>query len=232
MSPFRIGIPVYPLVDLLDVAAPREVFYWMDALPWEEGERKREFSILVLAETPDPVPTRAGLPIVPDTTFAAFAASGEKLDLVWVPGADDRALAPLLGDEVWRERIRELCANAEYVTSVCTGAMLLGAAGLLDGWRATTHWSLIECLRAYGAVVDSELHRFVVDARPGEAIRITGGGVSSGIDEALEIVVRLCGRARAERVQQVIQYFPDPPVHATVPTPPPCTLAAPPNRAR
>jgi cyclohexyl-isocyanide hydratase len=115
------------------------------------------------------------------------------------------------------------------VTSVCEGALLLAAAGLLDGYRATTHWAFIECLRAYDKihVVGSagDLPRFVVDrGTNGGAVRVTGGGISSGFDEALEIVRLLAGEDTAKWVQQVTQYFPKPPVNAPLPDPKGCAL--------
>jgi transcriptional regulator GlxA family with amidase domain len=228
MSTFRIGIPVYPFVDLLDVAAPREVFYWME----EIAAPARAFRTVVLAETREPVPTRAGLPIVPDLSFADFDAAGGRLDLIWVPGGRDSALEPLMGDTPFRARIQKLAAGASWITSVCTGAVLLADAGLLTGFRATTHWSTLECLKAYGVRVAKGHPRFVVDRRRGEAVRVTGGGVSSGLDEALALVELLCDRATAEQVQQYIQYFPDPPVHAAIPATPPCDLPVPPRRGR
>lgn len=221
-SDFLIGIPVYPGVDLLDVAGAREVFYWMG-----EQSTDRRFRTLVLAEQRGPVPTHAGLPIVPDLTFDEFDASGDVLDLIWVPGAADSTLAPMLGDTPFRARIQNLAAGASYVTSVCTGAVLLADAGLLDGFESTTHWATLDCLKAYGVPVAKGHPRFVVSEKAGQAVRVTGGGVSSGLDESLGIVEMLCGTAAAEQVQQTIQYFPDPPVHAEIPATPPCDLPVP-----
>lgn len=219
---FLIGIPVYPGVDLLDVAGAREVFYWMG-----EQSTDRRFRTLVLAETTDRVQTHAGLPIVPDMSFDEFGEQELQLDLIWVPGASDATLAPMLGGTPFRARIQTLASGASYVTSVCTGAMLLADAGLLTGFRATSHWSVLNCLPPYGVEVAEGHPRYVVDRKEGEAVRVTGGGVSSGIDEALEIVQMLCGTDAAEQVQVSIQYFPHPPVQGTIPESPPCDLPAP-----
>jgi transcriptional regulator GlxA family with amidase domain len=217
---FVIGIPVYPMVDLLDVAGPREVFFWMQALAPPETR----YEVLVLAETRAAVPTHAGLPIVPDRTFDEFAASGGRLDLLWVPGAADVTLAPMLGGP-FGDRIRALAEGASYVTSVCTGAILLADAGLLKGFEATTHWGDLKCLAAFEGVTVAKGHpRWVISERPGEATRVTGGGVSSGLDEALRVVELLAGTPLARQVQQMMQYYPKPPVKSRIPKPPPCDL--------
>lgn len=217
---FLIGIPVYPMVDLLDVAAPREVFFWMQSL----APPPTRYEVLVLAETRDPVPTHAGLPILPDRTFDEFLASGGQLDLLWVPGAAGDTLAPMLGGP-FRDRLTTLAAGASYVTSVCTGAILLADAGLLAGFEATTHWADLKCLAAFPGVKVAKGHpRWVISERPGEAVRVTGGGVSSGLDEALRVVELLAGTDTARDVQQMMQYYPKPPVSSRIPKTPDCTL--------
>jgi cyclohexyl-isocyanide hydratase len=103
--------------------------------------------------------------------------------------------------------------NARFVASVCEGALLLAAAGLLDGYEATTHWQFIPCLEEFPEVKVVEGHpRFVVDRN-----RITGGGISSGLDEALKLVELLISYQVAQGVQQVTQYYPCPPVASTMP---------------
>lgn len=218
--PFVIGIPAYPGVDLMDVAAPLEIFSWM-AEKWKE----RAVTVWLLAEDGCPVTTRDGLQITPHRTFAQAPA----LDLLWVPGGDPKALTEQMANEVYLDQLRAWSQGAAYVTSVCEGALLLAAAGLLDGYRVTTHWAFLPCLRdkarfpGIREVIggQGDFPRFVVDpgvdVSPRQAVRVTGGGISSGLDEALKLVEMIAGHEIAIGVQQVTQYLPDPPVHATLP---------------
>ncbi len=225
-DPFIIAIPVYPGVDLLDVAAPVEVFGVM-ADNWQ-GER--QIKTYVLAETNGTVMSRSGLQIVPHMTFDEV----DRVDLLWVPGGDPAALAKLMKDGLFLERLRAWSEYAMYVTSVCEGALLLASAGLLDGCNATTHWAFISCLEQFQQVTvkgaSDGYPRFVVDDgegfEPARATRVTGAGVSAGIDEALELVQLIGGTALAEQVQVFIQYFPDPPVAGTLPDSSPCPMGA------
>lgn len=214
MRTLTIGIPVYDQVDLLDVAAPCEVFNWMaDAV-----SGTCTVTVHVLAKTRAKVCTRAGLPIFPTATFDEVPS----LDVLWVPGGSPPQLKARMQDEDFLRRLRLWAGGAQYVTSVCEGAMLLAAAGLLDGYRATTHWAFVPCLAQYPnihVVGGPECWpRYVVDppTPSGSGTRVTGGGVSSGLDEALKLVELLFDRATAEGVQVNIQYFPDPPVKGTI----------------
>lgn len=209
-----IGIPVYDQVDLLDVAAPCEVFNWM-------GDAVAEtctVTVHVLAKSRARVCTRAGLPILPTATFAEVPA----LDVLWVPGGSPAQLKARMQDEPFLQHLRDWAKDAQYVASVCEGALLLDAAGLLDGYRATTHWAFVPCLaqnRNIHVVGGPDCWpRYVVDPPGGgvKGTRVTGGGVSSGLDEALKLVELLFDRATAEGVQVNIQYFPDPPVKGTI----------------
>jgi cyclohexyl-isocyanide hydratase len=105
------------------------------------------------------------------------------------------------------------------VTSACTGSLLLGAAGLLDGYRAATHWGFMDLLPLVGAIPDPQ--RVVVDRN-----RITGGGVTAGIDVALQIVAEACGREVAEQIQLHLEYDPRPPFRAGHPREAPAALVA------
>jgi cyclohexyl-isocyanide hydratase len=127
-----IGIPVYPDVDLLDVAGPFEMFSWAG------------FNLVLAAEVRGMVACRGGLTIQADVSFA----DAPKFDVLWTPGGDPAALAKLMGDprRVFLDFLIRQSGGAEYVCSVCEGALLLAAAGLLDGYRATTHWAFIRCL--------------------------------------------------------------------------------------
>jgi cyclohexyl-isocyanide hydratase len=207
------------------VAAPREVFGWM-AESWSAQGPVR---VLLVAGTMDPVATRDGTRILPDAMFDDVAA----VDLMWVPGGGVDGLQAMMRDGGFLAQLNGWAAGARWVTSVCEGALLLAQAGLLDGYRATTHWAFLPCLASYPAIEavggDGCFPRFVVDPGPdgGAAggVRVTGAGISSGIDEALELVKLIAGESVAESVQQTIQYFPDPPVSAPAPVPGDCPLA-------
>jgi len=203
---YRIGIPVYGGVDLLDVAAPYELFKWMAG----EVEGQCDVSVDLIGRTLDMLKTRDGLEFRPQKTFPEQPS----LNLLWVPGGDPAALKVQMADRAFMEYLISASQNAEYITSVCEGALLLAEAGLLDGYQATTHWAFLPCLRKYPTIqVVSGNPRFVVDDRNGTTgIRVTGGGISAGLDEALELVGRIAGLAVAEQVQLTTQYLPKPPI--------------------
>ena len=126
-----IGMPVYEGVDLLDVTGPYEMFGWAD------------LEVRLFAEAPGLVASRSGLSIQVTAGFDNAPA----FDVLWVPGGDPNALARLMGDpkRVYLDFLLKQSAHARYVSSVCEGALLLAAAGLLDGYEATTHWAFIPC---------------------------------------------------------------------------------------
>jgi transcriptional regulator GlxA family with amidase domain len=199
-----IGIPVYDGVDLLDVTGPYEMFKWMKA-PGLQVE------VLLVAETLRNVTSRDGLTFRPHKSFRQI----EQLDVLWVPGGDTAALTRLMTDKRRRylNFLIDQSEDARIVASVCEGALLLAQAGLLDGCRATTHWAFIPCLKQFPKVTVVPGHpRFVVDGN-----RITGGGISSGLDEALGLIEILTTREIAQSVQQSTQYYPMPPVHSVIP---------------
>jgi cyclohexyl-isocyanide hydratase len=223
-----IGIPIYPGVDPLDVAGPYEVF---NAMAQEVKERCL-VNVQVLAASTAPVATRFGLALVPQASFEAAPT----LDVLWVPGGSVEALEAMMPGGPYLDALRRWSGSARIVASVCEGAMLLAAAGLLDGYRATTHWAFIPCFSRFPEVkpVGGKHHhwpRSVVDPRKPErnalGTRVTGAGISAGLDEALEIVVLLAGKKVAKRVQVDIQYFPDPPVMARLKPAKSCPLADP-----
>jgi transcriptional regulator GlxA family with amidase domain len=196
-----IGIPVYQDVDLLDVTAPFEVLKWMDP----------KVDLRLIAERPGKIAARAG-----GFTFDApyGFADVSRLDVLWVPGGDPAALKKIMSgpDGAYLEFLKSRSQNAKYVCSVCEGALLLAKAGLLDGYECTTHWYFIPCLKAIGSpkVVEG-FPRFVLDRN-----RLTGGGISSGLDESLKLVELLTDYKTAQSVQQNIQYYPCPPVASTI----------------
>lgn len=205
--PFHITIPIYPGVDLLDVAAPVELFSWM-AETWTT----RATTITLAAEHLSPLKTRDGLILTPQRRFADYAEPVSQTHLLWVPGGDPSALQQLMQGGPYLDFLKAQSAGADYVSSVCEGAMLLAAAGLLDNYWATTHWAFIPCFSQFPAIKVAEgFPRYVIDGN-----RITGGGISSGLDEALAIVACVAGSDVAKKVQMTTQYFPQPPFEQTI----------------
>jgi cyclohexyl-isocyanide hydratase len=161
-------------------------------------------TVSLVAESRAPIHTEFGLMISPDTTFDA----APPLDVICVPGG--WGVNAQLEKAALREFLQARAPSARYVTSVCTGALLLGAAGLLDGYRATTHWMSVDFLRRFGAIhVDK---RVVIDRN-----RITGGGVTAGIDLALVIAAELYDNATSQTIQLAIEYQPAPPFNSGSP---------------
>ncbi|MEZ2218896.1 DJ-1/PfpI family protein [Rhizobium sp. RCC_161_2] len=193
-----ISIPVYDQVDLLDVAGPHEVLKWMDIAPEVR---------LVAATANATIVTRDGFRFLSTHSFDEDTAP----DVLWVPGGAPAALAPIMngtGDRHYIDYLIRVAADAKWVCSVCEGALLLAAAGLLDGYQATTHWKFLPCLESFDKVcVVPGFPRFHLDRN-----RLTGGGISSGLDESLELVRLLTNDEDAVRdVQRTLQYYPVPP---------------------
>lgn len=231
--PYLILIPIYEGVNLLDVAAPCEMFGW-----WAAYDSSRDIRIAIAAETKGAIktyspaaPGGAGLTIMADLSFSEINGA----DLLWVPGGSVDSLKHQMKNPAYSSFLKQIASDAAYVTSVCEGAMLLAEAGLLDGFQATTHWAFIRCLADYKQIKvlpdpylpDPRFPRFVVDDHNGtltKGIRVTGGGISSGLDESLEIIRLIGGTNVAKAVQMTTQYFPNPPVQAGEPTLTECPL--------
>jgi cyclohexyl-isocyanide hydratase len=192
-APFRAGFLVFPDITQLDLTGPWEV---LSGLPDTETR-------LVWKEA-GPVRAVKGLTLLADTSFADCP----QLDLICVPGGP--GMNALLTDAETLGFLRRQASGARYVTSVCTGSLVLGAAGLLKGKRAACHWSSREMLSAFGAIPVDE--RVVVDGNV-----VTGGGVTAGIDFALAVAAELHGRSVAEAMQLQIEYDPAPPFNAGSP---------------
>jgi cyclohexyl-isocyanide hydratase len=186
----RIAFLLFPDVTQLDLTGPAQV---LSRVPGVRVE--------YVAATLDPVPTDCGFSIVPTTTIADASPA----DVLVVPGGDG-AFEAMLDDDVVGF-VRREAERATWVTSVCTGAFVLGAAGLLAGKRATTHWASRPMLEAFGA--DPVEDRVVDDGSI-----VTAAGVSSGIDMALWLVSELAGVETAEAIQLQIEYDPQPPFDA------------------
>lgn len=220
-QPFSIGIPVYDGVDLMDVAAPFEIFNWMGFYWSQAPDHPRTVEVQLIAAASCTLKTRDGFTLTPGATFDDVDESCQ-LDLLWVPGGDPGSLKRMMKDPIYLGFLEAQSKAAGWVTSVCEGALLLASAGLLDGYEATTHWAFIPCLKSFRHVkVVDGYPRFVVDRN-----RVTGGGISSGIDEALELVARISSYAIGKQVQTVTQYFPKPPFSGDIPEPGKCPLDA------
>lgn len=212
---FKIAIPIYNKVDLLDVTAPYEIFNWMGHY-WAEKRVK----VHLIASSLNQLKTRDGLILTPNKTFADCTATNYQCDLLWVPGGDANKLQRMMHNQEYLTFLTQQSQQATYVTSVCEGALLLASAGLLNGYTATTHWQFIPCLQQFPEITVAEGHpRYVVDRN-----RVTGGGISSGLDEALELVARISSYEIAQQVQLVTQYFPNPPVNGQIPQATTCPI--------
>ena len=198
----EIGILVFPRVQQLDLTGPYEVFA---SIPGAK--------VHLIWKRIEPVVSDSVLTLTPTITFADCP----QLDVICVPGgvgADD-----MVNDEEMLDFLRRQAKGAKYITSVCTGSLVLGAAGLLRGYRATTHWTALDHLAPFGATPTKT--RVCVDRN-----RITGGGVTAGIDFALTLVSIMVDRPTAEAIQLRIEYNPAPPFNAGSPdTAPPEILA-------
>jgi transcriptional regulator GlxA family with amidase domain len=197
----KIIMPVYERVEMLDVCGPYDMFRWAEG-----------FEVDLVAEVPGLVAFNRGF------SFQVPEGLGEAkpYDALWVPGGDPASLSRIIHDpkRTYLDFLVRQSEVSRYVCSVCEGALLLAAAPLLDGYEATTHWAFIPYLiENHPKVRIADGHpRFVHDRN-----RLTGGGISSGLDEALKLIELLTDTATAKRVQQTTQYFPDPPVSGAIP---------------
>src|SRR3984885_10390862 len=192
-APLQIGLVLFPRVTQLDFTGPLQVF---SSIPGAK--------VHLIWKRIEPVPSDSVLVLTPTMTFADCP----QLDVICVPGGggtDD-----MVNDEEMLAFLRKQAAGAKFVTSVCTGSLVLGAAGLLRGYKATTHWTAMEFLAPYGATPTKT--RVCVDGN-----RVTGGGVTAGIDFALTLVSILIDRQTAEAIQLGLEYNPAPPFNAGSP---------------
>jgi transcriptional regulator GlxA family with amidase domain len=191
-----IALAAWNGVEELDLVGPYEVLSaWASSV---DGQRVR---VMTVADSPGELRCAHGLRLVPDTTWSEIG----DLDVLLLPGGN---AGSQLADEAVLARVRRLSERGTLMTSVCTGALILAAAGLLDGRAATTHSSSLEALGSYGERVEVRPDDRFVDA----GSVITAAGVSAGIDMALHLVARLDSVERARAVRRYIQYDPAPPV--------------------
>ena len=185
-APLEIGMLLYPGLTLLDLIGPQTVFSWFA-------------NTYLVWKTMDPVVSDTGIGIQPTCTFETCPS---RLDILFAPGGFGQQ--QLLDDVEVLAFLADRAAKSAYVTSVCSGSLLLGAAGLLKGYKATSHWATRDALSAFGAEpVDA---RVVVDRN-----RITGAGVTAGIDFGLVLLAKLRGDEAAMLTQLAMEYDPQPP---------------------
>jgi cyclohexyl-isocyanide hydratase len=189
----QIGLVAYEGLDQIDLTGPFEVL-----------ARLPNATTRIFAKTPAPVRDVRGLILTPDATFA----ESPQLDVLHVPGGFGQEA--LMDDEETHAWLRRQAAGARCVFSVCTGALICGAAGLLQGRRATTHWTAFHLLPLFGAIPVNE--RVVIDDN-----LVCAAGVTAGIDGALRVAARLRGDAVAHAIQLYLQYAPEPPFDSGTP---------------
>lgn len=189
-KPFQIVFLVFDEITQLDFTGPAQV---LSRIPGAV--------IHTAVQDVRPIQTDSGFAILPSTSFADCPQA----DLLCVPGGF--GTKDVIQDEVALQFLRDQAAAAKYITSVCTGSLALGAAGLLNGKRATSHWAYTSLLEKFGAT--HEKGRVVQDGN-----LITAGGVTSGIDFALTLVAEIAGQQLAEAVQLSLEYDPHPPFNS------------------
>ena len=201
-EPLQIGLVIFPRVTQLDLTGPVQVF---SSVPGAK--------VHLIWKRIEPVPSNSVLTLTPTVSFADCP----QLDVICVPGGV--GIDDMVNDQEMLDFLRRQAEGAKYITSVCTGSLVLGAAGLLRGYRATTHWTAMDHLAPFGAIPTKT--RVCVDRN-----RITGGGVTAGIDFALTLVSIMVDRQSAEAIQLRLEYNPAPPFNAGSPdTAPPEILA-------
>ncbi len=187
MTPLSVAFLLFPNVTQLDLTGPAQVL-----------SRLGNAKIDLVWKSRDPVMTDAGFAILPTATFADISQA----DILCVPGGV--GVTDVMMDEAAMAWVRQIGASAQWVTSVCTGSLILGAAGLLTGYKATSHWAWHHHLTLFGA--EPIKARTVFDRN-----RVTGGGVTAGIDFALSLMAAIRGEEHARLVQLALEYDPAPP---------------------
>lgn len=189
----KVGFFIFDNMQLLDFAAP-----------FDEFRSVAELDVAVIGKTLKPVTTTSGLCFAPTHDIKAI----HPLDVLCVPGGN--GINQLLDDEPVLDFIRQQAKSVRYLTSVCTGALVLGASGLLKGRKATTHWSAMDYLEDFGAIPVQS--RVVVDGNI-----VTAGGVTAGMDFGLAMIAELLNEKAAQKIQLQMQYDPAPPFDCGTP---------------
>jgi cyclohexyl-isocyanide hydratase len=193
MEPLRVVFLVYPNVTQLDLTGPAQVL-----------SRLGDSTVDLVWKTRDPMQTDSGFALLPTATLEETEAA----DILCVPGGF--GCVDVMHDDEALDWVRSVGSGAQWLTSVCTGSLILGAAGLLQGYRATSHWAWRDDLKLFGAEPVAE--RVVFDRN-----RVTGGGVTAGIDFALALTAKIRGERFAQAIQLGLEYDPHPPFSAGSP---------------
>ncbi|MFF9550785.1 DJ-1/PfpI family protein [Methylobacterium fujisawaense] len=193
-KPLTVAVFVYPGMVMLDLVGPQTILQILNA------------DIHLVGETRDPVMTDLSLPVTPTCTLDECPRD---LDVLFVPGGLMGSIA-CMKNQAMLDVLADRGAQARYVTSVCTGSLVLAAAGLLRGYQATGHWGIVEFLPLMGV---TPVEARVVQDRN----RLTGAGVTAGLDFGLTLAVLLRGQEAAERAQLILEYEPEPPFHKGTP---------------
>jgi transcriptional regulator GlxA family with amidase domain len=192
----KVGIVLFDDIEVLDFCGPFEVFSVTRLDDERRHEEQSPFEVFLVAQTEDPIATQGGMTVIPQRTFA----SCPRLDIVVMPGG--WGTRQQLHNPVMLEWLRARAAEVELLTSVCTGSMVLGFAGLLDGLRATTHWRSLDWMRdSFPAVTVEYDKHFVEDGRV-----FTSAGISAGIDMSLRVVARCFGESVARATARQMEY--------------------------
>jgi cyclohexyl-isocyanide hydratase len=196
----NIAMLLFDGVTQLDFTAPYEVF-----------SRMPDTKVYIVAEKDAPIHCDCGMRVLPDATFDT---PPQYIDLIFIPGGP--GVSDAIESAALMHYLKIQAQTAQYITSVCTGALVLAAAGLLRGYKATTHWLSMDLLRLFPEVEVVE-ERVVIDRN-----RMTGGGVTAGLDFALTLAAHLHGQKHAEGTQLMLEYDPNPPFNCGSPrtTPP------------
>ena len=194
-SETRIAMLLYPQFTTLDLIGPHQVL-----------TNLADTRVDLVAKTGEPVTTDSGVSLIPDTSFDQ---AGTDYDIIFVPGGVSTHL--MVEDADTLSFLASVGANAKYVTSVCTGSLILAASGLLTGYRASSHWAFRDFLPAFGAIPGGD--RITVDRN-----RITGGGVTAGIDFGLHLASLLAGEEIAKTIELIMEYDPHPPFNVGHPS--------------
>ena len=189
----KAGFFIFDEMQLLDFAAP-----------YDEFCSTPEIEVSLIGESLRPITTTSGLSFAPDHDISTILP----LDVLCIPGGN--GVNQFLNNEPVLEFFRQEAIKTRFVTSICTGSLILGASGLLKGRKATTHWSAMEFLPIFGAIPVEE--RVVVDGHI-----ITAGGITAGMDFGLVIIAKLLGQETAEKIQLLMQYDPEPPFDCGTP---------------
>ncbi len=196
----RVGIVLFDNIEVLDFCGPFEVFSVTRLNEEKRREEPSPFEVLLVAEKSGPVVSTGGMKVIPDHTFE----NCPKLDILVVPGG--WGTRKELGNPAMLHWLRTRASEVETLTSVCTGSMLLGFAGLLEGRRATTHWRSLDWMRESFPSVTVEYDKHVVE----DGRIFTSAGISAGIDMALKVVARYYGDSIARATARHMEYlYPD-----------------------